>query len=257
MEPPPESPELVLSGGNTAESEEPRTAAHLPRTPVYYSAADVVEPYWKWLRWVAREHPALLFTLGYLFLAAVGITYDFWLYRAFGVDILDYAEVSDFLLAAVREPMVVLLSVLSVGFILGLQEFHFRMWRRFAWYRAWHGTRYRWQSRLNENVVWVRITLTGLAVWYFFGLFAPGYAARVARAVAQGKGRRVAVRLDSSPQQAAEFELIGTTTRFVIVFDREQKVARIFPLDGVAEITVVPPPDKPEEKPGAPAPDGL
>ncbi|MBC7805492.1 MAG: hypothetical protein H7145_05010 [Akkermansiaceae bacterium] len=94
----------------------PPVVAHDPNAPI--SAADLVRPAQSALLELLRREPALGFTLAYLFLAAVGITYDFWFFLFFGVNVLNYADFSDFLLAAVREPLVMAFTVLSAVCIL-------------------------------------------------------------------------------------------------------------------------------------------
>ncbi|MBC8140772.1 MAG: hypothetical protein H7Y38_04960, partial [Armatimonadetes bacterium] len=66
------------------------------------SAAQVVQPVRDALLKLLRKDPALSFTLAYLFLTAIGIAYDWWFFLYFGVNVLEYADFSDFLLAAVR-----------------------------------------------------------------------------------------------------------------------------------------------------------
>ncbi len=52
-----------------------------------------------------RDHPALIFTIGYAVVSLVGMMFSWSLFRRFGVNVFDYAEVTDFLMAALREPM--------------------------------------------------------------------------------------------------------------------------------------------------------
>ena len=67
---------------------------------------------------VAHEHPTLVFTLAYLSLTVVGLIYDLWFYSYFRINILDYSETGDFLLAAIRNPLVIILSMLPAGMLL-------------------------------------------------------------------------------------------------------------------------------------------
>jgi hypothetical protein len=51
-----------------------------------------------------RDHPAILVTLLYAQMSAVGVIYLWSLFRQFGVNVMDFAEANDFLLAAFKEP---------------------------------------------------------------------------------------------------------------------------------------------------------
>ena len=58
-------------------------------------------------------HPGLVVTFGYLLLTAVGITYDVLFYELFRIPILNFSEPGDFLLAGFRQPVLILLFLLS------------------------------------------------------------------------------------------------------------------------------------------------
>ena len=63
-----------------------------------------------------REHPGLLVTIGYLTLSLVGMMFSSSLFKRFGVDFFDYAELADFLMAGVREPRSLLVA--AGGFVV-------------------------------------------------------------------------------------------------------------------------------------------
>jgi hypothetical protein len=50
------------------------------------------------------ENPTLVLSLLYLYVTALGIFYSAALYTRFGINIFDYSEISDFLLAALKNP---------------------------------------------------------------------------------------------------------------------------------------------------------
>ena len=52
-----------------------------------------------------RQHPTLGFTLTYLFLTVVGATYEFSVLLRFRINVFQYADPVDFLLAAIRQPL--------------------------------------------------------------------------------------------------------------------------------------------------------
>jgi hypothetical protein len=58
------------------------------------------------------DHLGTAVTLSYLALVAIGMFHSVLDYRHFGINILDYAEASDFLLAPFRDPMVMVVTVL-------------------------------------------------------------------------------------------------------------------------------------------------
>lgn len=62
---------------------------------------------------IFREHPTLLLTFCYLLITLIGVLYSYFFYQEFGINIIKFADLSDFLLASILEP-------LSVGIFIGL-----------------------------------------------------------------------------------------------------------------------------------------
>src|SRR5687768_12854749 len=60
------------------------------------------------------EHYTFVLSALYLYITGVGLLYSFLLYREFRVNIFDYFEISDFLIAALKNPMVVLSAALPI-----------------------------------------------------------------------------------------------------------------------------------------------
>jgi hypothetical protein len=52
-----------------------------------------------------RAHPSLLLTLVYLLVSAIGVIYSYFFYREFGISIVKFVDLSDFLLASIQEPI--------------------------------------------------------------------------------------------------------------------------------------------------------
>ena len=61
-----------------------------------------------------REHTTLSLTVLYLFLTVIGAIHEFFLYARFKVNILQFADPLDFLLAAIRQPLVVVFCLLPL-----------------------------------------------------------------------------------------------------------------------------------------------
>jgi hypothetical protein len=66
------------------------------------------------------ENPTLVLSLLYLYATSMGLLYSAVLYARFGINILDYAEISDFLLAAFKNLFPLLAAGASVLFYLAL-----------------------------------------------------------------------------------------------------------------------------------------
>ena len=83
---------------------------------------------------VAR-HEGIAFTLAYIALAAIGMIHLAAFYTEFRINVLEFADVSDLLLAPFRDPFVVLVSLLPIP------VFAILIWLERTATRGWHRLR--------------------------------------------------------------------------------------------------------------------
>ncbi|PWK28461.1 hypothetical protein LV89_00665 [Arcicella aurantiaca] len=57
---------------------------------------------------------------GYLFLIFLGISYNFFYFSIFRINIFLFSEINDFLMAPLANPLVILLAILSIGMLITL-----------------------------------------------------------------------------------------------------------------------------------------
>ena len=69
---------------------------------------------WDKIKGYLLDNPTLALTLLYLYVTAVGMLYAAVLYGRFGINIFDYSEIPDFLLAAFKNPIVLLVTGFQV-----------------------------------------------------------------------------------------------------------------------------------------------
>src|SRR5215213_5447662 len=70
---------------------------------------------WDKIKGYFLDNPTLALTLLYLYVTAVGMLYSAVLYGRFGINIFDYSEIADFLLAAFKNPVSFLSPVILVA----------------------------------------------------------------------------------------------------------------------------------------------
>lgn len=183
------------------------------------------------------QHPALGLTVGYLVVSLLGMSYEWTLFRRFGVNFFHYADVTDFLMGAFREPitLVLALTALAVGALTQLQ---------IEWEDRWFATRevpsrilrgYRRYSVLAINRWSPLVFFVGYSVMFIWL-----YSAKSADAIRAGDGERVTVMLvdtGTSPN-ALPATLLGTSSRFIFLFDSERHLTSIVPNENIAWIRV-------------------
>jgi hypothetical protein len=66
---------------------------------------------------------------GYLLLMFLGISYSFFYFMIFRINIFLFSEINDFLMAPLANPLVIVLGLLSVGLLFGLMYLGF-LWKK-------------------------------------------------------------------------------------------------------------------------------
>lgn len=180
---------------------------------------------------LVREHPGLLLTAGYLVLTFTGLSYELWFFRYFRINILEYVETSDFLLAALRTPLVIVLALaplLLVWLFLRLTRW---LHRRFPRYASWDR---RWQEKTTA----ARGGMWALFVLVYAVFFIQLYAERVTDRIKAGHGREVRVELASGAPFSSRTLLLGTTSKYVFLYLPVEKKTHVIPIDNVSRLVV-------------------
>lgn len=182
----------------------------------------------------AREHPTLLLTLVYLGLTFVGMIHDLWFYFYFRINILDFSDTNDFLLAAIRNPLVILLSMLPVAILLGFRKAREAAIKKSEWYSNYQ----RKFVHTKWNSLFFRILIYGLFVVVYATVFTQFYAQWESNRIKKGRGRRISfirndgIKTDDNPI------LLGTTAKFLFFYYPDRKTTEIVPIEATTALTV-------------------
>jgi hypothetical protein len=190
---------------------------------------------WRW-----AEHLGTGLTIGYLLLILIGIFHNGVLLALFRVNVLDYAEPSDFLLAPLRDPLVILATavpVLAMYLYLRWAErrserLHAKRYAQGLPLRWWHGDPERYRK------VRVPIWILTIVVW----VLASGlrYEKWAADRLQRGHGPRVQVELTTGQVEAGSARrpvmLIGATSRFLFLYRIQDRQTVIVPTENVLRI---------------------
>jgi hypothetical protein len=123
-------------GGNTTADDRTGSGAG--------DAAEVVNPLDRPhpLLLLMREHPALAVTSAYAAASFIGVMFSFAFYIELGVNFFNFADISDLLMAVLREPVTLLLFVGGVAVAWMLRSYYRWEW---SWFQR-HPPR-RWLAR--------------------------------------------------------------------------------------------------------------
>lgn len=177
---------------------------------------------------IFRQHPALLLTALYFGASMIGMLFSFAYFSEFGINYFHYAQVGDFLLASLREPMTWVVVAFSVLLMIG-DNASSRWWQRkprSKWTRWYGSPRYR-----SVNLA-LTLVLVALFIVYFAQL--------QANAVRAGEGAVVELTL-ADGRQPLRRTFLGTTSQFLFVFDRQSGQVTIHPHENVLALALASP----------------
>jgi len=178
----------------------------------------------RWLHPIFREHPALLVSAFYVAASSIGMFYSWAFLRRFGINVFNYAQLSDFLLASLKEPSTWALVALAALLVYFDNASSRRVEKKqpsklFRWY----GTpRYRF--------------VNNFAAMTMVLIFIYSFASRQAHATKEGEGKLVDLTFAESGEVKTS-TLLGTTGQFVILYDADTERVDIHPIEGIHSIS--------------------
>ncbi len=202
------------------------------------------------------KHPALALTLAYGAISITGLLFSWSLFRQFDINIFNYMEVGDFMLAALREPLTFLLSAGAVAFYwvvyqLGQMEVRWAASRKnkgrlSSGYARW--------SRFINTSIWAAAIGVVLYAYLFLSL----YAEWKSKEIRAGRAPMVTVFVNDAATALTDgpMALLGSTSRFIFLYDPPSENTHIVPYENVAMVTPVAKatPEAPVSPEQAPAP---
>jgi len=171
-----------------------------------------------------REHPAVLVSALYVAASVIGMFYSWAYLRRFGINVFNYAQISDFLLASLKEPFTWALVILALFLVLLDNRSSRRVERKnprkwIAWYAS---PRY----RFINNFAAILMVLT----------FIFAYANRQANITQSGSGKFIDVSFVENEEPTTAI-LLGTTGQFVFLYDAAAERVNIHPIESIHAIS--------------------
>jgi len=166
----------------------------------------------------------LLVSALYVAASVIGMFYSWSFLRRFGINVFNYAQISDFLLVSLKEPFTWGLVILAIILVMLDNASSRRVGRKSCkkWL-AWYGSpRY----RLVNNFAAIYVVLSFI---FIFAMFQ-------ARETREGDGKIVDVMFADSGAATTAI-LLGTTGQFVFLFDDETERVDIHPIDNIHSIS--------------------
>ena len=179
-----------------------------------------------------KEHPAIAGSFVYFLVTAIGVIYAWSLYRKFQINIFDYAETNDFLMAAFKTPgvflMTFMMGVLAFIAVIGLT--------------AKYGNQSFSMSRFTIQTK-IRISFSVIIVLLLFFIIPFVYAWNNAITLTGSKVPTITVLYEEGKQGSTsvvkelESSLIGSTEKFMFFYNHLDKRTIVIPVTKIISIT--------------------
>lgn len=181
-------------------------------------------PIFAWAKATLREHPALWVSALYVASSVIGMFYSWAYLRHFGINVFNYAQISDFLLASLKEPITWGLVVLAVLMVQSDNAMSRRVERKgpSRWFRWYGSPRYRLVNDLGAVLLVLMFIYT--------------FATVQAREARDGEGKIVDVVFEEDGAATSAL-LLGTTGQFVFLFDADNAHVGIHPIENIHSIS--------------------
>ena len=179
-----------------------------------------------------REHPAIIGSLLYAQVTLIGIVYTYVLYQEFNVNIFDYAETSDFLLAAFRNPLTFTAALITIVLVILVQAVVVQLSNRGE-------TLVRERLRRNFTAVFVASILVILALGVVAALFLAQRRVDELRE-SSSQPETVQYRAPSGSEEqttVSNLQLIGNAGTFALFYDPRDETTLVIPHAQIISIT--------------------
>lgn len=165
----------------------------------------------------AREHPTMILTFCYVVITAIGTGYSFFFYREFDINIIKFADLSDFLLAAILEPLSLIIFSLIVVF------FFFMFWIDLLFRKRFNGYRNFVEKRLKSKYT---DPIGFIAIIVYISIITMQELAVDNANIIKSKASDIyQIRFSENDSNGLinNLELLGSTSRFVYFYDLQKK----------------------------------
>lgn len=185
---------------------------------------------------IFEEDKTLFFTVGYLILNVIGVTFSGVYFYYFNINILEYSQISDFVVIAFKDPFYIIFFLLTVFIIFLLYLWDKWILKKFPKFWLFFKKK-RFFIKQNANTLLVSYILVLLLYTIEAAMF---YGERKAKTIKEGHGVRVKVHLTTGAEPTLKDSLptfIGTTSNFLFVYDHQKKATEIIPFNSIRKLT--------------------
>ncbi len=188
---------------------------------------------------VFENDKTLFFSVSYLLLTAIGMIFSGAYFLIFDINILDYSQVSDFILIAFKDPFYLLFTLMTVILIVSIYYLNKWLMIKFPKFfiRQEEKIMTRWFKQTGSYYFWSYM----LVLLLYIPESAYIYARYKSKEIKAGKGQAVQIYYNSGPQTIKDSfpTLVGTTSNFIFLYYPKTNATEIVPFNNVSKIVII------------------
>jgi len=180
------------------------------------------------LKSVFREHPTMLLTLCYFIITIIGVLYSYFFYKEFGINIIKFADLSDFLLASILEPKSVIIFISLIVTTYIFYWFDLLLRKKYKGYGSFVEKKFK--SKYTDPVGYFIILIV------YTTLLVQHVAILNAAKIKSGNSDDFLVRISDPGDHQVEnkLALLGSSSRYLYLYNNEKSQAQVIPVENVS-----------------------
>jgi hypothetical protein len=172
-----------------------------------------------------HDHPTLLLTFCYFIITVIGVVYYHYFYIEFGINIIKFSDLSDFLLVSVLEPR----SLLTfIGVVIAVVV----IYRADLWIRKWFRSK-SWSIKRKLPLKYVDLLTLIFILGISTDTLTEELAVENAKEIKAGVIDEYMVRI-ADQSVARSLALLGSSSRFVYLYDVKKASAMVVPVESIS-----------------------
>lgn len=180
------------------------------------------------VRLIFREHPTMLLTFCYFIITIIGVLYSYFFYKEFDINIIKFADLSDFLLASILEPKSILIFI---SLIITTSLFY--------WIDKVLRRKYKSYGNFADNKLKAKYTdpIGYFVILVFYTTFLVQHlAVRNASQVKSGNSDDFLVRISDPGDHQVEktLALLGSSSRYLYFYNNQKIETQVIPVENVS-----------------------
>jgi hypothetical protein len=185
---------------------------------------------------VFEQDKPLFFTVSYLILTGIGISFSSIYFYYFNINILEYSQISDFILIAFKDPFYILFFILTI--LLAYLIYYWDKWILKKFPKFWRISHKFSPFRPSANTY---LFTYGLLIFAYTTQSAMMYGKYNAKSIKSGKGKYVKIYLTTGAEPTETDSLplmIGTTSSVIFLYHLKNKSVEIVPFNSIRKIAI-------------------